>query len=92
MLWNMYIIIKNNEDNHHHSINGKITTGTLFSVFVCVCVCVCVCVLATPGSMWDLSSPTRNQTQAPCLGSLESQLQQQEHLDLHNRLSLYLQN
>ena len=44
MLWNMYIIIKNNEDNHHHSINGKITTGTLFSVFVCVCVCVCVCV------------------------------------------------
>ena len=61
-------------------------------LFVCVCVCVCVCVLATPGSMWDLSSPTRNQTQAPCLGSLESQLQQQEHLDLHNRLSLYLQN
>ena len=43
MLWNMDIIIKNNEDNHHHSINGKITTGTLFSVFVfCVCVCVCV--------------------------------------------------
>ena len=88
MLWNMDIIIKNNEDNHHQSINGKITTGTLFSVFVCVCVCV----LATPGSMWDLSSPTRNQTHAPCLGSLESQLQQQKYLDIHNRLSLYLQN
>ena len=23
-------------------------------------------------SMWDLSSPTRNQTQAPCIGSRES--------------------
>ena len=88
MLWNTDIIIKNNEDNHHHSINGKITTGTLFSVFCsCVCVCVCVCVLATPGGMWDLSSLTRNQTHGPCLGSLESQLQQHEHLDIHNCLS-----
>ena len=28
--------------------------------------------LAAPCSVWDLSSPTRNQTQAPCTGSTES--------------------
>ena len=58
-----------------------------YSVFVfvflgCVCVCVCVhacvrvcvrvCVLAVPGSMHDLSSPTRDRTRAPCGGSMES--------------------
>ena len=26
-------------------------------------------ILATPGGMWDLSSPTRDQTHAPCIGS-----------------------
>ena len=29
--------------------------------------------LATPHGMWDLSSPTRGQTHAPCTGSMESQ-------------------
>ena len=28
--------------------------------------------LAAPCSMWDLSSPTRDQTPAPCSGSVES--------------------
>ena len=28
--------------------------------------------LATPGGMWDLSSLTRDQTSAPCVGSTES--------------------
>ena len=28
--------------------------------------------MATPCSVWDLSSPTRNQTHAPCIGSTES--------------------
>ena len=28
--------------------------------------------LATPHGMWDLSSPTRDQTCAPCIGSAES--------------------
>ena len=36
-----------------------------------VCVCVCVC-LATPYDTWDFSSLTRDQTWAPCSGSLES--------------------
>ena len=31
--------------------------------------------------MGDLSSSIRDQTHAPCIGSLESQLQQHEHLD-----------
>ena len=29
--------------------------------------------LAVPRSMWDLSSPTRDRTRAPCSGSAESQ-------------------
>ena len=29
--------------------------------------------LATPHDMWDLSSPARDQTHAPCNGSMESQ-------------------
>ena len=28
--------------------------------------------LATPHGMWDLSSPTRDGTRAPCSGSVES--------------------
>ena len=35
-------------------------------------VLLCVCVFATPHSMWNLSSPTRDQTLAPCSGSMKS--------------------
>ena len=37
--------------------------GCLFFVFS----------LAVPRGMWDLSSPTRDRTHTPCLGSVESQ-------------------
>ena len=41
-------------------------TGSVF-LFVCFFNC-----LAMPHGMWDLSSPTRDRTHAPCIGSMES--------------------
>ena len=37
--------------------------GNALSFFLFVCL---------PCGMWDLSSPTRDQTQAPCIASVES--------------------
>ena len=45
----------------------EVTKGGSVYTF-CFCFCFCFC-LATPGSMWDLSSPTRDGTRAPCSGS-----------------------
>ena len=35
---------------------------------------VCLFFFEAPWGMWDLSSPTRNRTHAPCSGSMESSL------------------
>ena len=45
-------------------------------VYVCMCVCIYIYIYvslaATPHGMWDLRSLTRDQTCAPCIGSVES--------------------
>ena len=38
-----------------------------------VCICAYFFFLAMPHGMWDLSSPTRDRTCAPCSGSMKSQ-------------------
>ena len=39
---------------------------------VLLCFVLVFFVLAAPHGMWDLSSPTRDRTRAPCIGSVES--------------------
>ena len=44
--------------------------GFLCFLFLYVCVCLVFCFFVF--YMWDLSSPTKDQTCAPCSGNLES--------------------
>ena len=48
---------------HHLTTEGKIVELITHQIFF---------FLAVPRGTWDLSSQTRDQTQAPCIGSMQS--------------------
>ena len=51
----------------------KLVTPIHLPIDIDLCVCACVYyLLAMLQSMWDLSSPTRDQTCNFCIGSVES--------------------
>ena len=69
----------------HFLVNTFFSSAFTFSFFVCFCF------LAIPLGVWDLSSPTRDQTCASCTGSVESQpLHHQERPSPAFKLLLYL--